>query len=352
MDRDQYLGLLAAGLGMLGQQRQYGEGAFAPVGRGGLLGLQNYQAQQKIRDDRDIQKALLAYKLNQMQRERLYPVMVDGRAQLLPESDAIGKEPVPKTSPGASSPLAKLLADRDAYAAAGKDTSQFEQAIQKAITRPPPIVSNVTLNTEKTLGGKIAEGIGEDVVVTYGMAKNALPQIESSRRIIDALDKGVIAGPGAKYQIFGSQLAGKLGYPTDEKGLVRTRDVIRELAEATLQSRSMLKGQGQVTEKETDLLERARSGDINSLSVHEIRRIAELNEMFARRAFANNRANMDRLRRDPYSAPLINMMESLPDLPAERPYAPQPADLTPEEQIELEALRKRYPNALRNRVPE
>ena len=64
----------------------------------------------------------------------------------------------------------------------------------------------------------------------------------------------------------------------------------------TLQARGELKGQGQVTEYEQKLLERARSGDIDRLSIGEIRTILDISERTQRYWLQENRSIVEKLK--------------------------------------------------------
>jgi hypothetical protein len=86
-------------------------------------------------------------------------------------------------------------------------------------------------------------------------------------------DPKLIAGIGANARIAAAQVAQMFGGAGAD--LASTREVIQGLAELTLQSRDMLKGQGQVTEYEQKTLEKARSGDI-SLTIPELKALVKV----------------------------------------------------------------------------
>jgi hypothetical protein len=75
------------------------------------------------------------------------------------------------------------------------------------------------------------------------------------------LDKA-ITGPFAETRLEAAKIGSALGF-TGDKAVNATREVMQGLAEMALKSRSMLSGQGAITENEQKLLIKARSGDIN-----------------------------------------------------------------------------------------
>jgi hypothetical protein len=149
---------------------------------------------------------------------------------------------------------------------------------------------NVGVNTQKNLLGTVAEKVGGDIGNLPGQARSAVASITSVHQIRSALDSGgVMAGPVTGKQVWLNQLATKLGFPSDQEGLNQTRKVIQGAAELALQSRGMLKGQGQITENEQRLLDRARSVDVESMSVGEIRQVLDVIERAQRNIIEQSR---------------------------------------------------------------
>lgn len=128
------------------------------------------------------------------------------------------------------------------------------------------------------MGNSFASGLGgggADIVkASQAAAQGAVGTIQQGNEILAALDSGdVMSGPGTtNLKMPFKQLMGG-----DQKKLDATRTVIKGLAEVTLQSRKMLSGQGSVSNNEQLLLERARAGNIDEMSVGEIRKVVEIN---------------------------------------------------------------------------
>jgi hypothetical protein len=76
------------------------------------------------------------------------------------------------------------------------------------------------------------------------------------------------------------QLVQKIGGGNDE-GIRQTRQVIKSLAQMAVEARKQLQGQGQVTESEAAAVAKADAGDINDLTVGELRDLSTLTKRAA-----------------------------------------------------------------------
>ena len=136
------------------------------------------------------------------------------------------------------------------------------------LKKPPAAVTNVSVqNLDKTA----ASELGKLVPDLYNQANSAVSQLQDLPRYRAALDKA-ITGPFAEQVLSGLRLANAVGF-TGDKAIEATREVIQGLSEMALKSRSMLTGQGAITEGEQRLLIKARSGDIDFTK-------SELNKIF------------------------------------------------------------------------
>jgi hypothetical protein len=143
------------------------------------------------------------------------------------------------------------------YAKLTTDQQKTFQALQ-VLKKPPPAVTNVQVtNLEKTASGELAKLIPD----LYEQANSAVTQLKDIPRYRQALDKA-ITGPFADQRLTVARIGNALGF-TGEKSINATQELIQGNAEMALRSRSMLAGQGQITEGEQKLLLKARSGDIN-----------------------------------------------------------------------------------------
>ena len=136
---------------------------------------------------------------------------------------------------------------------------------------------NVTNKIENKAAENIAGQVGPILKDSATAAEGAVRTLDAANRIISAVDSGnIVAGPLANTRVTARQAAQLLGIggATNAEVLRNTRDVIRGLAEMTLQGRKQMSGQGAITESESKLAEKATSGDITDLTPAEIRQLA------------------------------------------------------------------------------
>ena len=139
----------------------------------------------------------------------------------------------------------------------------------------------ITLNTEKTYAGNVAEGLAKNDVNTIDQGKAGLQAVKAAHSIMQALDSNkVIVGPLAEYRMGAERVAGLFGL-SGEEGLAQTRAMMQNQAQLVLAARKQMQGQGQITDKESALAERVAGGDI-SMSPAEIRAMAQLAEKAGR----------------------------------------------------------------------
>jgi hypothetical protein len=131
------------------------------------------------------------------------------------------------------------------------------QALQ-ILKKPPAAVTNVNVsNIDKSASAEL----GKLVPDLYNQANSAASQLTELPRYQAALD-AAITGPFAEQRLSTARVANALGF-TGDKAVNASREVIQGLSEMALKSRTMLTGQGQITEGEQKLLIKARSGDID-----------------------------------------------------------------------------------------
>jgi hypothetical protein len=136
--------------------------------------------------------------------------------------------------------------------------STEEQETFRGLKRLSQPVTKIGItNLEKGAQGELAKLVPD----LYSQANSAAGQLNDIPRYRAAI-KGAITGPLAEQRLTAARVANALGWAGDE-GVKATATLVQGLAEMALQSRSMLTGQGQITEGEQKLLERARSGSIN-----------------------------------------------------------------------------------------
>jgi hypothetical protein len=148
----------------------------------------------------------------------------------------------------------------------------------------------------------LAAPIGQRAEASLVKAEGAADIMNTANTVREALNTGnVIAGPGAGIRTKFAQVLELAGVGDKEK-LTATRTAIQGMADLTLQSRAELKGQGQITDAETKLLERARSGDIADMTIAELQTVVSVSQRLAGRLRSNHQTLMDTMRNDPAAA--------------------------------------------------
>lgn len=210
------------------------------------------------------------------------------------------------------------------------------QFVQKQATHQQPNMQNVTVNTEKQLFGHMAEGVGKDIATAAQNAKAAVGTLNTVNQIREALDTGkVMAGPGTTARVFLGQVGQVLGVAGKDatETLTKTRSAIQGMAQLELDAAQQMKGQGQITEAERGIIRRAASGDIDGMTVPELRVLTDTLDKTARFKIKQNAANVARVKANPQSASLAEFM----DVPEPQPYTPK-TGTSPD----VEALLKKY----------
>lgn len=193
-------------------------------------------------------------------------------------------------------------------------------------------VTNVNVNTNKTLLNEVASGLGKQLDDGLAGANTAVGTIQSARNLRTALDSGrVITGPGANQRIFLTQLGTALGVvgKDAEETLAQTSAAIQNLAQGELQAAQGMKGQGAITDAERALLKRAAGGDI-SMTESELRTLSNTIERTANARIAAHQANVERLRQVPGGDSLMPFYSApQPPEPAGMPVGQAPATAAP-----------------------
>ena len=198
----------------------------------------------------------------------------------------------------------------------------------QVLKKPAGAVTNVNVtNLEKTAEGEL----GKLVPDLYNQANSAATQLTDLPRYRKALGIA-ITGPLANVRLDANRIGEALGFTGDKK-INATRELIQGLSEMALKSRSMLTGQGAITDREQALLLQARSGDI-SFSKGELDIIFNVAERAATAQYQKSR-NLLRsaAAKSPTAQLFLDNVEPLPGAGA----------LNPTEQAELDALRVRFP---------
>jgi len=192
--------------------------------------------------------------------------------------------------------------------------------IGKQTTHAPAASMNVAVSTEKQFLGQVGEKLGGAVATATEHAKAAVSTLNTVGQIREALDSGkVVAGPGTTPQMVLMQIGEKFapGASPDER-LTKTRSAIQGLAQLELDAAQQMKGQGQITEAEREIIRRASAGEIDKLTVPELRVLTNTLDKTARFKIRANAANVQRLRANPSAASMVEFM-NVDEPPAYKP---------------------------------
>lgn len=170
--------------------------------------------------------------------------------------------------------------------------------------------ANVSVNTAtKPMLNELGKGVGEKIIGDFTAAQQAQQTLNNVQQIRSGLGN-VIAGPGANTRVTLAQVGEVLGVngkDTTEK-LQNTRNLMQGLARQELAAAGQMKGQGQITESERTILRKAESGQINELTVPEINTLLGALEKTAGYRINNHSSNLERLKRDPNAAGVVDYM--------------------------------------------
>lgn len=215
--------------------------------------------------------------------------------------------------------VAKLISQMERLPPGSPFRKVYENAIQKATTHQP--ATSVNVNTEKPLLNSVAQGLGKQIDDSLAAARAAIPAITTAHRLMSAVDSGkLVSGPGASFRVLGLQIGQMLGVGGSNGAeiLQNTRSAIQSMAQAELDAAQQMKGQGQITESERDIIRRAASGRIDDLTAPEVKLLAQTMEKTAKFKIKSHRSNVGALQAMPGAAPLIPFYQ----VPDPQPYSP------------------------------
>jgi hypothetical protein len=171
-----------------------------------------------------------------------------------------------------------------------------QAAFEKLQKIKAPGGTNVSVNTP--VAKSLSEPVGKRVDASLAKAEGASGLMENANMIQEALNTGkVIVGPMAGARTTIAQLLNMAG-ADNQAQLQNSLSVAKGLAGLTLESRGELKGQGQVTDTETKLLERARSGD-TTLTLDELQQVVNVSQRLAKRLWSNHETLLKTMEKDP-----------------------------------------------------
>lgn len=186
------------------------------------------------------------------------------------------------------------------------NTAYQQYELGKARAGAARLSSNVHVNTEKSFLNELAGGLGKQVDASLAQARGASDSLRTIGQLSDVLNSGkVLAGPATKPAMLLTQLGSQLGLAGKDANetLQKTRAAMQQMAQLELDAAAQMKGQGQITENERDIIRRAASGDI-SMTLPELKTLTASLEKTARYRIERHNQNIQPLLANPNAAAL------------------------------------------------
>lgn len=200
------------------------------------------------------------------------------------------------------------------------NTAYQNYEIRKAGAGATRVSNNVAVNTEKSFLNELAGGMGKQVDASLAQARGASDSLRTIGQLSDILNSGkVMAGPATKPAMLLTQLGSQLGLAGKDANetLQKTRAAMQQMAQLELDAAAQMKGQGQITENERDIIRRAASGDI-SMTLPELKTLTASLDKTARYRIERHNQNVQPLLANPNAAALA------PFLTVPSPSQPKP----------------------------
>lgn len=185
--------------------------------------------------------------------------------------------------------------------------------------------STVSVKVDNKMGESLAGQVGPMVKDSRVQTDGAVKMFDAANRIELALNSNkVLAGPGASQIQTVRQFTQMVGGGNDE-GIRQTRQVIKSLAQMAVEARKQLQGQGQVTESEAAAVARADAGDINDLTIGELRDLVALTKRAAHYTAKGHSDILKELNSNPGTAGLVPFyrVQRMDELLKHEPKLPQ-----------------------------
>lgn len=274
----------------------------------GSKGLENVEQQQlqmakAIREGKTAEQQAIVEKINKgdIAGALLMPDVYGGTK---PYQETLIKRALPETP---------TSVEEFKYALQNPQFAQYQVGLKKAGAPSMQMV----------MGKSIAEQVGPMMKEAQASALAAVKAEDSAKRIIQAIDTNKIyTGTGANVRLGAAQVANTLGVGgnTLEEKIGNTRQAMQGLAQLTLEGRKQMRGEGQITNQESQLAERAISGDI-SFTPTEIKQLANAAKRASDYTYGTYQAKLGEMAKNPdtaglvpyYQVPRMNQQVGLPN---------------------------------------
>lgn len=187
------------------------------------------------------------------------------------------------------------------------------------IARGAPLVS--PSEADKKVGETLKVKAADDFIDSAYKATDAIKSINTINRLKDAVSSGnILSGPGADTRMVMAQIANTMSVQgkSDEERLLNTRTVIQGLAQLAINNSASIKGQGQISDFERKLLEKANSGNITDLTPPEMGKLLDIFDKSSRAVIERNNKFANEFSGDPKFEGMVRHYKV--EMPA--PYSP------------------------------
>lgn len=166
--------------------------------------------------------------------------------------------------------------------------------------------TSVNVNAERPFLNELAGGLGKQIETSTGQARAAADSLRTIGELNNVLGSGkIMAGPATKPAMLLTQIGSQLGLAGKDANetLQKTRAAMQQMAQLELDAAGQMKGQGQITENERDIIRRAASGDI-SMTLPELKTLTASLEKTARYRIETHNSRVQPLLNNPNAAAL------------------------------------------------
>lgn len=279
--------------------------AQAMMGVNPAKGMQIMQALQKeVPVDKIDPKAFTPASLAKFAQSRNYGDLVP--RDKLEFVEGVGVNPYDPANANRAIPNPNKPFQMDAQGNVVPNKAYQQYELSKASAGAARMNNNISVNTEKSFLNEIAGGLGKQVDASIAQARGASDSLRTIGQLSDVLNSGkVMAGPATKPAMLLTQLGSQLGLAGKDANetLQKTRAAMQQMAQLELDAAGQMKGQGQITENERDIIRRAASGDI-SMTLPELKTLTASLEKTARYRIERHNANVQPLLANPNAAAL------------------------------------------------
>jgi hypothetical protein len=184
----------------------------------------------------------------------------------------------------------------------------------------------------KALNTKLGTDIGENIFTTRNQAQKAFASNTQLDTIQNALPNAIV-GTGANARVDLARLGETLGVggKTNEDRLRNTGALMQGLAQNELNAAEMMKGQGQITENERNIIRKAAAGEV-TMTAPELTSLNTALRKINNYKISLHQQNVDILKQDPNARELYPYVAApLTGFPTEVPQAQgqQPVNVAP-----------------------